>query len=71
MIWNERIKGLREDADLNQTQMGKILTISQNAVSKYENSERSVPIETIIKYALYFKVSADYILGLTDNPNKR
>lgn len=70
MIWNERIRNLREDADLNQTQMGKILTLSQNAVSKYENTERSVPIEIIIKYALYFKVTSDYILGLSDNPRK-
>ena len=68
MIWNERIKNLREDADLNQTQMGKILTVSQNAVSKYENAERSVPVEIIIKYALYFHVATDYILGLSDKP---
>lgn len=64
MIWNDRIRELREDADLNQTQMGNILTISQNAISKYENSERSIPVEIIIAYAKYFNVSTDYILGL-------
>ena len=64
MVWNDKIRALREDADLNQTQMGKILTLSQNAVSKYEKGERSVPIEILIKYALYFNVSLDYICGL-------
>lgn len=63
-IWNDRIKALREDADLNQTEMGKILKISQNAISKYENAERSVPIETLIQYAKYFNVSLDYLCGL-------
>ncbi len=64
MIWNDRIRALREDADLNQTEMGKILQISQNAISKYENAERSVPIEIMIQYAKYFNVSLDYICGL-------
>lgn len=64
MIWNDKIKALREDADLNQTEMGKILQVSQNAVSKYENDERSIPIEILIKYAEYFNVTLDYICGL-------
>ncbi len=64
MIWNERIRALREDADLNQTQMGKIIQIGQNAISKYENNERSVPIEVLIKYSLYFNKSLDWICGL-------
>ncbi len=64
MIWNDKIRALREDSDLNQTEMGKILKISQNAISKYENAERSVPIEILIQYAKYFNVSLDYICGL-------
>lgn len=64
MIWNDRIRALREDADLNQTQMGRIIQISQNAISKYENAERSIPIEILIKYAMYFNTSIDWICGL-------
>lgn len=64
MIWNDNLRALREDADLNQTEMGKILQVSQNAVSKYENGERSVPIEIMIKYANHFNVTLDYICGL-------
>lgn len=64
MVWNDRIRALREDADLNQTEMGKILQISQNAISKYENAERSVPVEILIQYAKHFNVSLDYLCGL-------
>lgn len=66
MIWNDRIRALREDADMNQTEMGKILSVSQNAISKYEKSERNVPIEIIIKYANYFNVTSDWLLGIDD-----
>lgn len=66
MIWNDRIRALREDADMNQTEMGKILSVSQNAISKYEKSERNVPIEIIIKYAKYFNVTSDWLLGIDD-----
>lgn len=64
MIWNDRIRALREDADLNQTEMGRILKISQNAISKYENAERSVPVEILVEYSKYFNVTLDYICGL-------
>lgn len=64
MIWNDRIRALREDADLNQTEMGKILKISQNAISKYENAERSVPVEILVEYSKHFNVTLDYICGL-------
>ncbi len=64
MIWNDRIRALREDADMNQTEMGKILSVSQNAISKYEKAERNVPIEIIIKYASYFNVTSDWLLGI-------
>lgn len=64
MIWNDRIRALREDADLNQTEMGRILKISQNAISKYENAERSVPVEILVEYAKNFNVTLDYICGL-------
>ncbi len=66
MIWNDRIRALREDADMNQTEMGKILSVSQNAISKYEKAERNVPIEIIIKYASYFNVTSDWLLGIDD-----
>ena len=70
MYWNEKLKELREDHDLSQTQMGKILGITQRTVSYYEKGERTVPPEIIIAYSNYFNVTTDYILGLTDEPRK-
>lgn len=63
----KRIRDLREDADLSQTQMGKILNLTQRAYAYYENGERTIPVEILIALAKYHKVSVDYILELTDN----
>lgn len=70
MKWNERIRGLREDTDINQTEMGKILKATQKQVSNWETGRNEPPYDILKKYAIYFNVSADYILGLTDNPKK-
>lgn len=62
-----RIRGLREDKDLNQTQMAKILNMSQTGYSKYETGENDVPTAILIKLAEFHNTNVDYILGLTDN----
>lgn len=66
--YNEIIKEIREDNDLNQNEMGKILGVSQNTVSQYERGIRVLPIDILRIYAKEFNVSTDYILGLTRNP---
>lgn len=63
----EIIKELREDNDKTQEEVCKALNISQQSLSKYENNQRRLPIDILKKYAEYFNVSADYILGLTDD----
>lgn len=70
MKYQDRIKGLREDKDLTQTQMGKILNASQKQISNWETGRNEPPYETLIAYAKFFKVSTDYILGLSDTPRK-
>ena len=62
-----RLKDLREDADLNQTQIAKYLGMSQTGYSKYETGENDIPTQILIKLAQYYKTSTDYILGLSDN----
>ena len=62
----ERIRNLREDKDLSQTDMAEILNISQRAYSYYENGTRSLPTEILIALAKYHHTSTDYLLGLTD-----
>ena len=62
-----RIKDLREDNDLTQAEIAKLLHIKQNTYSQYENGQRQIPIKCLIELARYYKTSTDYILGLTDN----
>ena len=61
-----RLKDLREDKDLCQKDLSKILNISQTNYSKYELEKINIPIETLRKLAIYFETSTDYILGLTN-----
>ena len=63
----KRIRDLREDNDLTQTELGKILHISQRTYSHYENGTREIPIELLIKLAHYYNTSVDYLLGETNN----
>ncbi len=62
----ERLKGLREDKDLRQEDIAKILNITQSAYSYYELGNRQVPADALIILAKFYNVSVDYILGLTD-----
>jgi transcriptional regulator with XRE-family HTH domain len=61
-----RIRDLREDADLTQSDIAKLLNIRQNTYSQYENGQRQIPIPMLIALAKYYKTSVDYLLGLTD-----
>lgn len=61
-----RLKDLREDHDLTQSELAKLLHIKQNTYSQYENGQRQIPISCLIVLARYYKTSTDYILGLTD-----
>ncbi len=62
----ERIRNLREDKDLTQTYMGRVLNISQRAYSSYESGERSIPTEILSKLADFHNTSVDYIINRTD-----
>ena len=61
-----RIRDLREDRDLNQTQVAAMLGMSQTGYSKYETGENDIPTAVLIKLADYYKTSTDYLLGRTD-----
>ena len=62
----QRIKDLREDSDLPQREVARLLSMSQTGYSKYETGENDVPTTVLIKLSLIYNVSVDYILGLTD-----
>lgn len=62
----ERIRNLREDLDLTQTDIANLLSISQRTYSRYENDERAIPIEVLSKLADYHNTSVDYLIGGTN-----
>ena len=62
----KRIRDLREDRDLNQTQVAKMLGMSQTGYSKYETGENDLPTAVLIRLARFYNTSVDYILGETD-----
>lgn len=61
-----RLKEIREDKDLLQSDIAKILNVSQVAYSYYEIGKRQLPIDLLKKLALYYGTSTNYLLGLTD-----
>ncbi len=62
-----RIRDLREDRDMTQTEISKILHCSQRIYSNYERGDVDIPTEILIKLADFHDVSVDYLLGRTDN----
>lgn len=64
-----RIRDLREDNDLTQKEISKILMCDQSLYSKYERGEREIPLNLLIKLADYYKTSLDYLVCRTNNPN--
>ncbi|MGN0522758.1 MAG: helix-turn-helix domain-containing protein [Eubacterium sp.] len=64
----KRIRDLREDNDLTQKQISKLLNCSQQVYSNYELGQRDIPTAILIALSKYYNVSVDYILGLTENP---
>lgn len=61
-----RIRDLREDRDLNQTAVAKMLGMSQTGYSKYETGENDIPTSILIKLARFYDTSIDYLLGETE-----
>lgn len=68
MKYAQRMKDQREDHDLTQQQIANILNIERSYYGKYERSIHPTPIDIIIKLCIYYNVSADYMLGFTDEP---
>ncbi len=66
----KRIRDLREDNDLNQTAVAKMLGMSQTGYSKYETGENDIPTAVLIKLAIFYNTSIDYLLGQTDDPKR-
>lgn len=66
MDYIQRLRDLREDRDITQETIAKVLNTSQGYYSKYELGIREIPLHHIITLCKYYNVSADYLLGFTD-----
>lgn len=69
-MYYPRIRNLREDKDMTQTQMALILNCSQRIYSNYERGDVDIPTEILIKLSNYHNVSIDYLLSQTANPKR-
>lgn len=67
-MYFQRIRDLREDKDLKQSEVAEILGIKQTVYSRYERGYQNIPLEHLLNLADYYDVSTDYILGRTNNP---
>ena len=66
MTYRERMRALREDNDLTQREVTKVINKSQQGYSHIEDGRAELKIEDLIKLCRYYGVSADYFIGLTD-----
>lgn len=63
----QRLKDLREDKDMNQTAIARIIYTTQKQYSRWETGEYDIPFEIVIKLAEFYGVSLDYIAGRTND----
>lgn len=67
MYYLQRLRDLREDMDLQQSDIARLLKTTQPQYSRYETGERELPIRHLVTLADFYNVSADYILGRTND----
>ncbi len=65
-----RIRNLREDRDLKQKDLAKLLNCTQQTYSRYETGENTIDIRSLIKLADFYDTSIDYLVGRTNNPQR-
>ena len=66
MYYYRRIRDMREDHDLTQKEIASVLGIDQRVYSNYETGKREIPVHLLVRLAAHYRVSTDYLLGLTD-----
>ena len=66
MFLAERLKELRENKDLSQSELAEVMHISQSSISEYENGNQQPPLAMLTQLADFFNVNVDYLLGRTN-----
>lgn len=70
MQYYERLRDMREDHDLKQSDIAKLLQTTQEQISKYETGKQMMGVDKYMILAKYYNVSIDYLTGLIDTPKK-
>ena len=70
-MYFQRLEDLRVDNDKTQIEIAEYRNLNRNVYWRYEKGEREIPVWAVIKLADYYRVSTDYLLGLTDDPARR
>lgn len=70
MYYYQRLKDLREDNDLSQTQVADVLNMKYQQYARYESGEREIPLHHLITLAKFYNVSLDYLAGLIQVPER-
>lgn len=68
MKYYQRIRDMRKDNDLNQTEVAELLNTIRQQYARWENGEQQMPMDRFIILAKYYNISLDYLAGLTDIP---
>lgn len=71
LTYMEKLRGLREDNDLTQTQIAEILGTSQTMYARYERGANELPIRHFVILFKFYNVSADYLLSTTPDPKRK
>lgn len=71
LTYPEKLRGLREDNDLTQTQVANILGTSQTMYARYERAANELPIHHLITLCKFYNVSADFLLDTTPDPKRK
>jgi len=66
-MYFQRLRDMREDSDMNQTQLAEVLGIRQEVYSRYERGARTIPLEHLLKLADFYNVSLDFLTGRTND----
>lgn len=71
LTFGEKVKNLREDSDLTQGELGKLLNMSQRKISYIENNKYEPSIDDIRAFCIFFKISADFLLDIPKNKKQQ
>ena len=66
--YRDRLRNIREDRDLTQAELGKLINKSQQGYNHIEAGRAELKIDDLVKLCKFYNLSADYIIGLTDTP---